>query len=106
MAPLSHTPGIGKKRCREHDCHPVKCNEIISLGANKGWSWRRVFFAADRLHLSPDGDCHVCIGLVGEPAGICIYLPPGISSAQTARGWVPTRRYLDFAPLSRRRAIR
>jgi hypothetical protein len=68
-----------EKCCQEQDCRPVKCNEIMSFGGNKGWSWRKVFFAADRLHLSPDGNCHVCVGQPGlEPAGICIYLPPGI----------------------------
>ena len=68
-----------EKCCHEQDCRPVNCNEIMSFGGNKGWSWRKVFFAADRLHLSPDGKCHVCVGQPGlEPAGICIYLPPGI----------------------------
>ena len=68
-----------EKCCHEQDCCPVNCNEIMSFGGNKGWSWRKVFFAADRLHLSPDGKCHVCVGQPGlEPAGICIYLPPGI----------------------------
>ena len=68
-----------EKCCQEQDCRPVNCNEIMSFGGNKGWSWRKVFFAADRLHLSPDGNCHVCVGQPGlEPAGICIYLPPGI----------------------------
>src|ERR1700729_245857 len=68
-----------EKCCHEQDCRPVNCNEIMSFGGNKGWSWRKVFFAADRLHLSPDGNCHVCVGQSGlEPAGICIYLPPGI----------------------------
>ena len=68
-----------EKCCHEQDCRPVKCHEVMSFGANKGWSWRKVFFPADRLHLGPDGYCHVCIGQPGlEPAGICIYLPPGI----------------------------
>ena len=68
-----------EKCCHEQDCRPVNCNEIMSFGGNKGWSWRKVFFAADWLHLSPDGNCHVCVGQPGlEPAGICIYLPPGI----------------------------
>ena len=49
----------------------------MSFGGNKGWSWRKVFFAADRLHLSPDvvyrsamtkvlvflGSGLVCVGL-------------------------------------------
>jgi hypothetical protein len=56
-----------EKCCHEQDCRPVNCNEIMSFGANKGWSWRKVFFA------------DVCVGQPGlEPAGICIYLPPGI----------------------------
>ena len=68
-----------EKCCHEQDCRPVKCHEIMSFGANKGWSCCKVFFPADRLHLSPDGNCHVCVGQPGlEPAGICIYLPPGI----------------------------
>ena len=68
-----------EKCCHEQDCRPVKCNEILSFGPSKGWSWRKAFFPADRLHLSPDGNCHVCVGKPGlEPAGICIYLPPGI----------------------------
>jgi hypothetical protein len=41
-----------EKCCYEQDCRPVNCNEIMSFGGNKGWSWRKVFFAADRLHLS------------------------------------------------------
>ena len=61
-----------EKCCHEQDCRPVKCNEIMSFGANKGWSWGKVY-------LSLDGNCHVYVGQPGlEPAGICIYLPPGI----------------------------
>ena len=40
-----------EKCCHEQDCRPVKCNEILSFGPNKGWSWRKAFFPADRLHL-------------------------------------------------------
>jgi hypothetical protein len=63
--------------CHEKDCRAVKCDEIMSFGTNKGWSWRKAFLPADRLHLSPDDNCHVCISPSVSP-GICIYLPPGI----------------------------
>src|SRR5262245_35404592 len=32
-----------EKCCHEQDCRLVKCNEIVSFGASKGWSWRKVF---------------------------------------------------------------
>ena len=64
-----------EKCCHEQDCRPVKCNEIMSFGANKGWSWGKVFFPADRLHLSPDGNCtFVLVSLVWSllaSASIC-----------------------------------
>jgi hypothetical protein len=63
--------------CHDKDCHPVPCAQIEKIG--QGWQWRdgnqRHWFPPDRLKLSQDGHCHVCVSPRTIPSGICIYLP-------------------------------
>ena len=55
--------------CSNKDCHPVPCKEIVDTGA--GWRWQRHVFGRDKLKISQDGACHVCVGVMP----MCIYLP-------------------------------
>ncbi len=65
--------------CMDKDCHPVPCDDIRG-DAKGGFIWHRgpnddVFFLKERLKVSQDGACHVCVASGVSPAGICIYLP-------------------------------
>ena len=70
--------------CADRDCHPVPCERITA--APGGFEFRDYagavyFFTRDKMHLSPDGQCHACVAR-GEHAPTasptCIYLPAGM----------------------------
>lgn len=57
--------------CTERDCRPVPCSEITSV--KDGWRWKdKVYFSKSMLRVSPDGECHICVG----ERPWCVYLPP------------------------------
>jgi hypothetical protein len=76
---LAHAHGwYDRSCCADRDCHPVPCEEIRQ--APGGYVWQRgpndeVTFMRDRMKVSQDESCHVCIADGVSPAGICIYLP-------------------------------
>lgn len=51
------------------DCRPVPCSEIS--GWTKGVTWHGVKFSYEKIHTSPDGQCHVC-EMYG--IGYCVFL--------------------------------
>jgi hypothetical protein len=67
------------KCCHDKDCHPVPCEEIEKT--SDGWEWRdaatkqRHWFPHDRLKVSHDDACHVCVSPNTRPSGICLYMP-------------------------------
>ena len=73
-----------KACCADADCYPVACERITAV--NGGFEYRDVaratyFFSRDKMHLSEDGRCHVClhrINIDGPNAPTCLYLPTGL----------------------------
>jgi len=66
--------------CGGKDCHPVPCEEIHNDGQGN-FLWHRgpnddVFFLKNKMKVSQDDGCHVCVLENVSPAGICIYLAP------------------------------
>src|SRR5262245_28550908 len=65
--------------CHDKDCHPIPCEQIEKIG--DGWLWRdaatkqRHWFPHDRLKVSHDDACHVCVSPETRPSGICLYVP-------------------------------
>lgn len=57
--------------CQDKDCRPVACSEVRRVGP--GWVWKDRSFTPAMLRFSPDGNCHVCVGVAPH----CIYLPQG-----------------------------
>jgi hypothetical protein len=44
--------------CRDHDCHPVPCDEITVR--SEGYYWKGLIFSWSSQRTSTDGRCHVC----------------------------------------------
>ena len=60
--------------CRDQDCHPVPCGEVMPT-ADGGWKWHSIKFDHSALRESQDAGCHVCVTVA--QFGRCIYLPWG-----------------------------
>lgn len=61
--------------CKDRDCHPVNCDTVHKT-YDGGWNWEGIHFDRQKLRVSQDDGCHVCvIPDAGVLEGICIYLP-------------------------------
>ena len=59
--------------CGDQDCRPVPCDEIVEV--EHGYDWQGTVFTRDRVRMSQDTTCHVC--LHGERRmPICIFILP------------------------------
>jgi hypothetical protein len=65
-----------KECCDEGDCHPAACSEIRANVNDIEWHGYR--FSKDRVRMSPDGGCHVCIQRksrwIPEERPLCVFL--------------------------------
>jgi hypothetical protein len=65
-----------KECCDEGDCHPAACSEIRANAIDLEWQGYR--FSKDKVRMSPDGGCHVCIQRksrwIPEERPLCVFL--------------------------------
>ena len=78
-----------KQCCGDHDCHPTPCENISSTDGGFTYSdpvtRATYFFTRDKMKMSLDGECHVCLHKVNNwdtnhnqsinVSPICVYLP-------------------------------
>jgi hypothetical protein len=78
----------GKECCADKDCHPVACERIAAVQGGfeyRDYAGATYFFTRDKMKLSQDGECHVCLHKANswdtnhdqsvKVAPICVYLP-------------------------------
>jgi hypothetical protein len=72
--------------CAEQDCRPVACEQITAVpnGFNYQDPYDRsiFFFTRDKMRLSQDDQCHVCLHGSIIHAPMCLYLPVHASDAR------------------------
>jgi len=68
--------------CADRDCHPTPCESIRAVPQGFDYTDPQdhavYFFTRDKMHLSHDDQCHVCLHHVmidGPGAALCLYLP-------------------------------
>lgn len=61
--------------CSGQDCKPVPCDQLVEMG-NGDWKFEDKVFSKEKIRLSEDQYCHVCIHpFSGNP--LCAFIVPG-----------------------------
>ena len=66
----------GKECCADKDCHPTPCERIAAVQGGfeyRDYAGATYFFTREKMKISLDDNCHVCISLAHSPT--CVYLP-------------------------------